>query len=236
MVYQMKRKGDDDNMLVKTIEFNSTVKPYSKEELTFQGKICMAKMINNVCGYEKRTQFIIELIKSLLPEDRRILILSDRRGHLTRMFELLKDKKIDSVRFEGMNPKDRKETEDKLVVLGTYNMASEGMDIPSLDTVILASPRSDIRQSIGRILRKKHKHQSVVVDIVDYFSCFIRQGIKRRRVYKSCKYDMEVIKVYDGEHTSLKELVEHTKVNVTKFKNSKIKTKSNRNLCYLVKM
>ena len=39
-VYQMKRKGDDDNMLVKTIEFNSTVKPYSKEELTFQGKIC----------------------------------------------------------------------------------------------------------------------------------------------------------------------------------------------------
>ena len=60
MVYKIKRKGDDDNMLVKTIEFNSTVKPYSKEELTFQGKICMAKMINNVCGYEKRTRFIMK--------------------------------------------------------------------------------------------------------------------------------------------------------------------------------
>ena len=53
-----------------------------------------------------------------------------------------------------MKAKDRKESENKSVVLGTYNMASEGMDIPSLDTVILASPRSDIRQSIGRILRK----------------------------------------------------------------------------------
>ena len=46
-----------------------------------------------------------------------------------------------------------------------------------------------------------------------------------------------IIKVYDGEHTSLKELVEHTKVNVGKFKNSKIKTKkSNSKSGVMVKM
>ena len=36
-------------------------------------------------------------------------------------------------------------------------MASEGMDIPILpDSIILASPKSNICQPIGRILRKKH--------------------------------------------------------------------------------
>ena len=38
---------------------------------------------------------------------------------------------------------------------------------------------------------------------------------------------MEIIKVYDSEHTQLNELIEHTKVNTQIFKNSKIKTKKN---------
>ena len=34
-------------------------------------------------------------------------------------------------------------------------MASEGMDIPKLNTVILASPKSDVEQSVGRVFRQK---------------------------------------------------------------------------------
>ena len=43
---------------------------------------------------------------------------------------------------------------------------------------------------------------------------------KRRRVYKSCKYDMEIIKVYDT-NTQLNELIEHTISKYKIFKNSK---------------
>ena len=54
------------------------------------------------------------------------------------------------------------------IILGTFSMASEGMDIPKLNTIILASPKSDIVQSVGRILRQKkdkRKFQPFIVDI-----------------------------------------------------------------------
>ncbi len=38
-------------------------------------------------------------------------------------------------------------------------MASEGMDIPKLNTIILGSPKSDIVQSVGRILRQNNKYK-----------------------------------------------------------------------------
>ena len=88
-----------------------------------------------------------------------------------------------------MKPSDRKATESCDVILGTFSMASEGMDIPTLDSIILASPKSNIVQPIGRILRKQHTERpALVYDIVDNFSHFSRQGIKRRRFYKKCKY------------------------------------------------
>ena len=54
-----------------------------------------------------------------------------------------------------MKQKDLKESESKDVMLGTFSMASEGMDIPKLNTIVLASPKSDVIQSVGRILREK---------------------------------------------------------------------------------
>ena len=50
----------------------------------------------------------------------------------------------------GMKETALKESEKKDIILGTYPMASEGMDIPILNTLILASPISSIEQSIGR--------------------------------------------------------------------------------------
>ena len=43
-----------------------------------------------------------------------------------------------------------KSSESQNVILGTYTMSSEGMDIPDLDSIIFASQKSDIVQTIGR--------------------------------------------------------------------------------------
>jgi len=40
---------------------------------------------------------------------------------------------------------------DKQVIFATYSFVSEGVDIPSLDTIIFTTPRVDIVQSVGRI-------------------------------------------------------------------------------------
>ena len=74
------------------------------------------------------------------------------------------------------------ETETKDVILGTFSMASEGFDCKyPLDTIILASPKTNIEQSIGRILRqdkKDRKFVPLVVDMVDNFSLFAKQKLK----------------------------------------------------------
>ena len=190
IVYKRERKGGD-NVRVNIITINSDNEDYMREELTNYGKVCMSRMINNICEYSKRTDLIVKLVVQMLGEGRKILILSDRRGHLDEFNDKILSTGLGTVGYYvgGMKPKDRKLSEDCDVILGTYSMASEGMDIPSLDSMVLASPKSNIVQPIGRILRKKHLDQPAqVYDIVDNFSHFERQGVKRRRFYKRCKY------------------------------------------------
>ena len=113
-------------------------------------------MINNICNYIPRTELIITKLIPLYEEGRCILILSDRRNHLLEIEILLKKYNIECGYYVGgMKPQELRDAQEKNVILGTFSMASEGMDIPKFNTMILASPKSDIVQSVGRILRQK---------------------------------------------------------------------------------
>jgi hypothetical protein len=61
-------------------------------------------------------------------------------------------------------------------------MAAEALDIKTLTTLIMATPKTDIEQSVGRILREKHSNP-IVVDIIDSHSTFQNQWKKRRAFY-----------------------------------------------------
>ena len=74
-----------------------------------------------------------------------------------------------------MKPDELRNHKEKDILLATYSMASEGMDIPKLNTVILASPKSDVEQSVGRVFRQKacdRNFHPLIVDIQDMFSFF----------------------------------------------------------------
>ena len=51
----------------------------------------------------------------------------------------------------------------------------------------MTTPKTDITQSIGRILRANHAMPRVI-DIVDSHDLFKRQGLKRMKYYKAQKY------------------------------------------------
>jgi superfamily II DNA or RNA helicase len=160
-------------------------------------KLIVARMINNVCNFAPRNHFIVETIVAILKKepDRQLLILSERRNHLVELDTILKQYKYTSIGFYtgGMKQADLDASATKQILLGTFQLAQEGMDVPTLNTLILASPVSSIEQAIGRIQRQqKHsrKYHPLVVDIIDEFSIFERQGMKRLAYYKKNKYEV----------------------------------------------
>ena len=208
MIYEIKKR-DDYPVDVNILMYNNNDIVYNKTEVIFNGKMCMPRMINNITEYHKRTELIIGIIKKLISSGKKILVLSDRRNHLTAIFNLITTYNIASVGYYvgGMKQKDLKLSESKQILLGTYTMSSEGMDIPDLDAVIFASPKSDIIQSLGRILRKKHQTSPIVWDIVDNFSPFINQYTKRRAYYRRMKYSIQICDINDTKELPINDLL-----------------------------
>ena len=201
IAYTSKEKNED-YVEVSIINFDSIDETYCKVENGYQGKPNFPKMINKICEFKPRTEIIISKTIELFNEgDRNILILSDRRGHLDYIsIELSKFNISCGFYVGGVKPELLREAQNKDIVLGTFSMASEGMDIPKLNTIILSSPKSDIVQSVGRILRQKkenrikHPH---IIDINDGISMFNNQYKKRLSHYSKNKYDITIFNI-DG--------------------------------------
>jgi predicted helicase len=91
----------------------------------------------------------------------------------------------------GMKQNELNISSGKQIILATFQLASEGFNVPTLNTVIFASPISDIQQSIGRILRERpedRKYTPLCIDIADEFSVFHRKNSARMKFYRNNKY------------------------------------------------
>lgn len=172
---------------------------YKQEVYLYNGKVNLAKMLNNVTEHKPRQEYVVEKLLAVLRRDpnRSVIMLSDRRRHLEETKELIA-KREPSLANEtglyigGMKNAALEETKTKKIILGTYNMISEGFDLPRLDTLFLMTSKSDVEQSVGRIQRKheygENDYEPLVVDIVDNFSVFENQARKRRQFYNKKNY------------------------------------------------
>ena len=89
----------------------------------------------------------------------------------------------------GMNEVELKKSEKKQVILATYSMSAEGLDIPTLNAEFLITPKTDIVQSVGRILRAKHAFSHpIIFDFIDSHDLFQRQWSKRKAYFKKQNY------------------------------------------------
>ena len=86
----------------------------------------------------------------------------------------------------GMKEAALGESSKKDIIFATFSQAHEGLDIPALDTVILVTPKSDIQQSIGRVMRETPGKQNNprIYDIHDHWSLLNAMATKRKNVYK----------------------------------------------------
>ena len=197
-VYTMKKK-EFTEVEVQIHKYYEPNIEYSGIKQMWNGKENIAAMINNICTFKPRTEYIISVLENIIKKDpeRRILILSERRNLLNDIEKYIIEKNIINKDYGfyvgGMKQCDLNVSAEKQIILATYQLASEGFNVPSLNTVIFASPISDIQQSIGRILRERaedRKYIPLCIDILDEFSAFKRKGYTRAKFYNTNKYNI----------------------------------------------
>jgi superfamily II DNA or RNA helicase len=147
------------------------------------GKVNTPATVTKTLRDPQRDSFIINKIKELYSENRNILVLSDRREHCENLGQLLNGYSV-GLYLGGMKNELLEESNTKRIILATYQMASEGYDNPKLDTLVLASPKKNIEQATGRILRRENKNYPLIIDINDIFQIFTFWAKGRTRFYK----------------------------------------------------
>jgi len=152
------------------------------------GKVNSPASITSITEINSRTEYIIKLIKECYSCNRKILVLTDRKSHCDLMYTELKEHYSVGIYYGGMKQENLKKSNECRIIIATYQMASEGYDNPSLDTLILASPKVNVEQSVGRILRRKNENPALVIDINDCISVFNNWNRKRHSFYKSKKF------------------------------------------------
>jgi len=197
-----KQRDSEDAVCVRGIEFKSTNDAFNMVELDFRGSPKYSTMITKLCEYGPRSDFIVKIIGDLLKEsENQIMVLCHNRSLLTYLYESINHKQLATVGYYvgGMKQANLQETEEKQIVLATYAMAAEALDIKTLATLVMVTPKTDITQSVGRILRVKHENP-IIVDIIDGHDLFQNQWTQRRRFYKKCNYRIRQIdsQKYEG--------------------------------------
>lgn len=194
-IYEESRENDDP-VCVRGIQFVCNDAEFNETEVDFRGNTKYSSMITKLCAFGPRSDFIVRVLRDLLAEheSNQIMVLCHNRSLLTYLHDAVEHKQIASVGYYvgGMKQSELLETESKQIVLATYAMAAEALDIKTLSTLVMVTPKTDIIQSVGRILRVKHKNP-IVVDIIDTHEIFQRQWMQRKRFYKKCSYRIRQI-------------------------------------------
>jgi superfamily II DNA or RNA helicase len=185
------RRDEERDVTVRAIEYKVNDDEFNETKLDFRGKPAYSSMISKLCEYNRRSEFILKILCDMLLENSRqqIMILAHNKNLLKYLHDAIVHKNITTVGYYvgGMKDTALKETESKQIVIATYAMAAEALDIKTLTTLIMATPKTDIEQSVGRILRDKHSNP-IVVDIVDTHDLFKNQWRKRKTFYKRENY------------------------------------------------
>ena len=190
IVYKVKRDSDD-YVLVKSIQYSSDDEEFNKVINDYRGNVAYSSMISKLSSYTPRSEFILTVLENELKEkkDQQIMVLAHNKNLLTFLHDEVAKRNIATVGYYvgGMKEAALKESETKTIIIATYAMASEALDIKTLSTLILATPKTDIEQAVGRILRVKHE-RPLVIDLVDSHDLYKRQWYKRRKFYVKNNY------------------------------------------------
>ena len=189
LYYLPPEKNDNVDVIIHTYYTNES---YDVPINKYTHKPNISKIISDICDDNDRTNTILSIIESI-DDDRQILIISDRLSQLDYIYDHINKSRFTCGKFIGNSSEDEREYSMTCdIILSTYGLSKEGLDIPSLNTIILATPRRDINQTIGRIMRGCSLLSPLIIDICDKnIIPLCNQFYTRLLLYKSRKYSIK---------------------------------------------
>lgn len=172
----------------------TTFNVLDKDVYDTNSRIIFTSLISCLANDYDRNKQVLELINSLKGYT---IVISERVNQLEYLCENTKN----SIFISGKTPKKEREKmieefrQGKYKVLfASYSLVAEGLDIPMLENLVMASPVKDQRlvvQAIGRCQRPyKDKKVANVYDFIDDVSMLDKFFSKRKAVYKKEGWEM----------------------------------------------
>lgn len=166
-----------------------------------QGVMFTSLMVNKLTECEHRTKWLAEILEDVLEESphRQVLVLTDRVQHTKDLLAALPESLQKSSAILSQDVPAAKRTEfcsSCSVLIATYAMCKEGFDVPTLNTLLMATPRPDVDQIVGRILRVEKSARTthpLILDVVD--PQFRRQFQERNALYKKRSYSVKMMQL-----------------------------------------
>ena len=157
----------------------------------FDGTLNYIKLITYLSEHEFRNKLIANNVYLETKKYNTSLVLSARVEHLKKLKRAINNLGINCETVVGSVSKDeRAKIFDRVrngqtkVLLATYSLAKEGLDIPNLNRLHMATPQKDkaiVLQSAGRIERRiDGKKDAVILDYVDYDIPYCLKMFKKR--------------------------------------------------------
>lgn len=168
------------------------------EELFYRGRtLIMAHLIGAISKSVPYNIWLSDQVVEAATANRRVLVVSDRIEQLLELQERIRRKGFSGsvgLYVGSLNKKRMKAAELESatycdIILASYGMMSEGTDVPALDTLFLATPRSDVEQIVGRIQRPADdKKKLLIVDPVFNLGVCIGMAKKRLAIYETLNF------------------------------------------------
>jgi len=191
----------DSDIQVEVYEYENHDEEFNTIIYNNQGVMFTSLMINKLTECVDRTQWLSKIISDIMEEDehRQMLVLTDRVQHTKDILATLEPKWQEQAAILSQSVSADKRAAfcaSKRILIATYAMCKEGFDVPTLNTLLMATPRPDVDQIIGRILRVEksaRKTNPLILDIVD--PQFRRQFQERNGLYKKRCYTLKKMKI-----------------------------------------
>lgn len=184
----------DSDVHVEVYEYENNDPTFNEILYNAQGVMFTTLMINKLTECADRTRWLTEIVQDVLEESpqRQMLVLTDRVQHTKDLLAALPESLRERAAILSTDVKADKRAEfcaSKTILIATYAMCKEGFDVPTLNTLLMATPRPDIDQIVGRILRVEKSARTtnpLILDVVD--PQFRRQFQERNSLYKKRSY------------------------------------------------